>query len=110
MGREEKEETATNARYASRNARRKTVAMAVTTRSGAKKTAAASSFLELLPREMVLEVAKHVHESEALAFVLTCKAFRDAREEALKEQEKKSKRKGASQKLKTVYYYHFNSR
>jgi hypothetical protein len=86
--------------------------MAVTTRRGVKKktAAAGSSFLELLPRDVILEVAKHVHESEALAFVLTCKAFRDAREEALKEQEKKSKRKRANQKMRTVYYYHFNSR
>jgi hypothetical protein len=59
--------------------------MAVTTIRGVKKAAAAgSSFLELLPRDVILEVAKHVHESEALAFVLTCKGCRDAMKESLR--------------------------
>ena len=38
----------------------------------------------LLPHELCLEIAKHVNESEALAFALSCKAFKDAMKEALR--------------------------
>ena len=34
-----------------------------------------------LPKEIYLEVAKHVHENEALAFALACRASRDAMKE-----------------------------
>ena len=44
-----------------------------------------------LPKEIYLEIAKHVHEREALAFAMTCRASRDAMKEALKE------RKGSTQ-------------
>ena len=37
-----------------------------------------------LPRDVCHEIAKHVHENEALALSLTCKRFRDAMKEALR--------------------------
>ena len=37
-----------------------------------------------LPKEVYFEVAKHVHKSEALAFAMSCKGFKDAMKEALK--------------------------
>merc|ERR1712157_305183 len=38
-----------------------------------------------LPHDVCLEIAKHVHESEALAFAMSCKGFKDAMKEALRE-------------------------
>merc|ERR1712157_595483 len=37
-----------------------------------------------LPHDVCLEIAKHVHESEALAFAMSCRGFRDAMKEALR--------------------------
>merc|ERR1712176_726351 len=37
-----------------------------------------------LPHDVCLEIAKHVHESEALAFAMSCKGFKDAMKEALR--------------------------
>merc|ERR1712157_155114 len=37
-----------------------------------------------LPHDVCLEIAKHVHENEALAFAMSCKGFKDAMKEALR--------------------------
>ena len=37
-----------------------------------------------LPHDVCLEIAKHVHGSQALAFAMSCKGFKDAMKEALR--------------------------
>ena len=40
-----------------------------------------------LPHDVCVEIAKHVHEDEALAFASSCKGFRDAMKESLRGRE-----------------------
>merc|ERR1712224_1115914 len=49
-----------------------------------------SKALPPLPRDVCLEVAKHVHDSEALAFAMTSRDLRDAMKEALEERVKET--------------------
>ena len=54
--------------------------MTVTTRGARKRERESES---KLPHDVCVEVAKHMHESEALAFSMTCRGFRDAMREAM---------------------------
>jgi hypothetical protein len=54
-----------------------------------------------LPKEIYLEVTKHVHESEALAFAMTCTSFRDAMKDTLKAREGNTKTKTKRNWLRT---------
>ena len=45
-----------------------------------------------LPRDVCIEIAKHVHESEALAFAMTCTGFRDGMKDALKTRKRSARR------------------
>jgi len=57
-----------------------------------------------LPKEIYLEVAKHVHESEALAFSMTCRAFRDAMKDTLKAKRKNTGTTGKLLRTTSMHY------
>merc|ERR1712176_149925 len=55
--------------------------------TGAKKKVKRTPMPLPLPHDVCLEIAKHVHENEALAFAMTCRGFKDAMKEALRSRE-----------------------
>ena len=66
-----------------------------------KKVLSPLKFPLPLPEDLYIEVAKHVHESEALAFALTCRGFRDALKEVLMGKKRKTATKNTSKWLTT---------
>jgi hypothetical protein len=60
-----------------------------------------------LPHELCLEVAQHLHESEALAFALSCTGFRDAMKETLRTRKRSSSCETAEGKWLTTNAKHY---